>query len=95
MDIFNLQKLFFSYIYFFQSLFYIDFDQDGFIGQSDLKAVLTTMTKNELSPEEQQQIADKVIEEADVDGDGQLSYLEFEHVILKSPDFLTTFHIRF
>lgn len=53
------------------------------------------MTKNELSPEEQQQIADKVIEEADVDGDGQLSLIEFEQVILRSPDFLSTFHIRF
>ncbi|XP_055852537.1 calcium and integrin-binding family member 2 [Episyrphus balteatus] len=71
-----------------------DFDQDGFIGRADLKSVLTTMTKNDLSPEEQQQIADKVIEEADVDGDGQLSFLEFEHVILRAPDFLSTFHIR-
>jgi len=52
------------------------------------------MTKNELSPEEHQQIADKVIEEADVDGDGKLSILEFEHVILRAPDFLSTFHIR-
>lgn len=45
-------------------------------------------------PEEHQQIADKVIEEADVDGDGKLSYLEFEHVITRAPDFLSTFHIR-
>ncbi|XP_055385232.1 calcium and integrin-binding family member 2, partial [Condylostylus longicornis] len=71
-----------------------DFDQDGFINQSDIKSILAIMTKNELSPEEQQQIAEKVIEEADVDGDGQLSLLEFEHVILRAPDFLTTFHIR-
>uniref|UniRef100_A0A1A9WMS9 EF-hand domain-containing protein n=1 Tax=Glossina brevipalpis TaxID=37001 RepID=A0A1A9WMS9_9MUSC len=46
-----------------------DFDQDGFIGRNDLLACLTTMTRNELSPEEHQQIADKVMEEADVDGD--------------------------
>ncbi|XP_017126475.2 calcium and integrin-binding family member 2 isoform X1 [Drosophila elegans] len=71
-----------------------DFDQDGFIGHADLMSCLTTMTKNELSPEEHQQIADKVIEEADVDGDGKLSILEFEHVILRAPDFLSTFHIR-
>ncbi|KAH8252613.1 hypothetical protein KR032_000801 [Drosophila birchii] len=70
------------------------FDQDGFIGHADLMSCLTTMTKNELSPEEHQQIADKVIEEADVDGDGKLSILEFEHVILRAPDFLSTFHIR-
>lgn len=45
-------------------------------------------------PEEQQQIADKVIEEADVDGDGKLSFLEFDHVVTRAPDFLNTFHIR-
>ncbi|XP_054739519.1 uncharacterized protein LOC129245411 isoform X2 [Anastrepha obliqua] len=71
-----------------------DFDQDGFIGHGDLMSCLTTMTKNELSPEEHQQIADKVMEEADVDGDGKLSFLEFEHVILRAPDFLSTFRIR-
>lgn len=73
---------------------YADFDEDGFIGRNDLLACLTTMTRNELSPEEHQQIADKVMEEADVDGDGKLSFLEFEHVILRAPDFLSTFHIR-
>lgn len=71
-----------------------DFDNDGFIGHSDLKAVVKALTKNELSPEEHNQIAAKVIEEADVDGDGQLSFLEFEHVITRAPDFLSTFHIR-
>lgn len=75
-------------------LSFTDFDQDGFIGRADLLSCLTTMTKNELSPEEHQQIADKVMEEADVDGDGKLSFLEFEHVILRAPDFLSTFHIR-
>lgn len=73
---------------------FVDFDQDGFIGHADLMLVLTTMTKNELSPEEHQQIAAKVMEEADVDGDGKLSYLEFEHVILRAPDFMSTFHIK-
>lgn len=71
-----------------------DFDKDGFIGQDDLKNVLKALTKGELTPEEHQQIADKVIEEADVDGDGKLSVLEFEHVIIRAPDFMNTFHIR-
>lgn len=72
----------------------IDYDKDGFIGQSDLKSVIEALTRNELTPEEQQQIADKVIEEADVDGDGKLSFLEFDHVVTRAPDFLNTFHIR-
>jgi Ca2+-binding EF-hand superfamily protein len=71
-----------------------DYDGDGFIGNSDLLNVLQALCKNELTPEEHQQIAEKVIEEADVDGDGKLSYLEFEHVITRAPDFIQTFHIR-
>lgn len=71
-----------------------DFDKDGFIGLEDLKNVLKALTRNELAPDEHQQIAEKVIEEADVDGDGKLSVLEFEHVVIRAPDFLATFHIR-
>ncbi|XP_063699593.1 calcium and integrin-binding family member 2 [Culicoides brevitarsis] len=71
-----------------------DFDNDGFISTDDLKASLVCLTRNELTCEEHQQIAEKVIEEGDVDGDGKLSYLEFEHVITRSEDFLSTFHIR-
>lgn len=71
-----------------------DFDKDGFIGLDDLKNVLKALTRNELTPDEHQQIAEKVIEEADVDGDGKLSVLEFEHVVIRAPDFLSTFHIR-
>lgn len=72
----------------------LDYDKDGFIGPSDLKSVIEALTRNELTPEEHQQIADKVIEEADVDGDGKLSFLEFDHVVTRAPDFLNTFHIR-
>lgn len=75
-------------------IYAIDYDKDGFIGQSDLKSVIEALTRNELTPEEHQQIADKVIEEADVDGDGKLSFLEFDHVVTRAPDFLNTFHIR-
>lgn len=75
-------------------IFQQDFNNDGFVGQSDLLEVLKSLTRNELIPEEHQQIADKVIEEADVDGDGKLNLMEFEHVITRAPDFLSTFHIR-
>jgi Ca2+-binding EF-hand superfamily protein len=52
------------------------------------------LTRNELTPEEVAQVCEKVIEESDVDGDGKLSFMEFEHVITRAPDFLSTFHIR-
>lgn len=52
------------------------------------------LTNQELSEHDVQQIVGKVIEEADIDGDGMLSYMEFEHVITRAPEFLSTFHIR-
>lgn len=72
----------------------LDFDNDEYIGTTDLEQALVLVTKQELTPEERQQIAEKVIEESDVDGDGKLSFMEFEHVITRSPDFVSTFHIR-
>ncbi len=36
----------------------------------------------------------QVLFEADIDDDRKLSPSEFEHVITKSPDFLSTFHFR-
>ncbi|XP_017787055.1 PREDICTED: calcium and integrin-binding family member 2 [Nicrophorus vespilloides] len=71
-----------------------DFDGDQHIGSEDLDQAIRLLTYGELSPEDMQQITEKVIEEADVDGDGKLSYMEFEHVITRAPDFLSTFHIR-
>ncbi|KAG5894337.1 hypothetical protein JTB14_004381 [Gonioctena quinquepunctata] len=73
-----------------------DFDSDQHIGLEDLDQALLLLTRHtqELTPEDRQQIVEKVIEEADVDGDGKLSYMEFEHVITRAPEFLSTFHIR-
>ncbi|KAK4872270.1 hypothetical protein RN001_016394 [Aquatica leii] len=71
-----------------------DFDGDQHVGPEDLHQTLRLLTRQELTAEEMQQIVEKVIEEADVDGDGKLSYMEFEHVITRAPDFLSTFHIR-
>lgn len=71
-----------------------DFDNDGFIGPEDIDTVLILLTNEELTVEERQQIIEKVVEESDVDGDGKLSFIEFEHCITRAPDFLSTFHIR-
>ncbi|KAJ8926818.1 hypothetical protein NQ314_020666 [Rhamnusium bicolor] len=73
-----------------------NFDSDQHIGPADLDEALLLLTRytQELTPEDRQQIVEKVIEEADVDGDGKLSYMEFEHVITRAPEFLSTFHIR-
>lgn len=96
----SLNNIYFNFCFSIVSHTYIfvrctvDYDKDGFIGQSDLKCVIEALTRNELTPEEHQQIAEKVIEEADVDGDGKLSFLEFDHVVTRAPDFLNHFRIR-
>ncbi|XP_034246209.1 calcium and integrin-binding family member 2 [Thrips palmi] len=71
-----------------------DFDNDQFLGPSDLQQTLRLLTQSQLLPEEMTQVCEKVVDECDVDADGRLSYMEFEHVITRAPDFLSTFHIR-
>ncbi|XP_030756516.1 calcium and integrin-binding family member 2 [Sitophilus oryzae] len=71
-----------------------DFDNDNFVGPTDIDTALILLTRQELTVEERRQITEKVIEESDVDGDGKLSYIEFQHCITRAPDFLSTFHIR-
>ncbi|KAL4227934.1 Calcium and integrin-binding member 3 [Mactra antiquata] len=71
-----------------------DFDGDNFLSRPDLEKTLQCLTRNQLSDEEVSFVVEKVIEEADLDDDSMLSYIEFEHVISRSSDFLNTFHIR-
>uniref|UniRef100_A0A6I8NBD8 Calcium and integrin-binding family member 2 n=2 Tax=Monotremata TaxID=9255 RepID=A0A6I8NBD8_ORNAN len=71
-----------------------DFNTDNFICKSDLENTLSRLTKSELDEEEVVLVCEKVIEEADLDGDGKLNYADFEDMISKAPDFLSTFHIR-
>lgn len=41
-----------------------------------------------ISDKEIENIADRVLLEADIDGDKRLSFLEFDHVITRTPDFI-------
>ncbi|KAH0619835.1 hypothetical protein JD844_014166 [Phrynosoma platyrhinos] len=71
-----------------------DFNSDNFICKSDLEQTLNKLTKEDLTEEEVTLVCEKVIEEADMDADGKLGYSDFENMISKAPDFLSTFHIR-
>uniref|UniRef100_A0ABI7Z5L8 Calcium and integrin-binding family member 2 n=1 Tax=Felis catus TaxID=9685 RepID=A0ABI7Z5L8_FELCA len=71
-----------------------DFNTDNFICKEDLTRTLARLTKSELDEDEVVLVCDKVIEEADLDGDGKLGFADFEDMIAKAPDFLSTFHIR-
>ncbi|XP_014115803.1 PREDICTED: calcium and integrin-binding family member 3 isoform X2 [Pseudopodoces humilis] len=71
-----------------------DFNNDDYICKSDLEKTVNKLTRNELTPEEVSLVCEKVIYEADGDNDGKLSLADFQHMIIRAPDFLSTFHIR-
>ncbi|XP_064474926.1 calcium and integrin-binding family member 2-like [Ornithodoros turicata] len=71
-----------------------DYDEDQMLGPTDIEKTTIALTRNQLTPDEVQTVVDKVLEEADIDDDGKLSFTEFEHVITRAPDFVSAFHIR-
>ncbi|XP_076847419.1 calcium and integrin-binding family member 3 [Brachyhypopomus gauderio] len=71
-----------------------DFNNDDFICKSDLEKTLNRLTRNELSKTEVDLVCKKVLNEADMDNDGRLSLEDFQNMIAKAPEFLSTFHIR-
>lgn len=58
-----------------------DIDRDGYISNGELFIVMKMMVGKNLKEEELQQIVDKTLMEADLDGDGKISFEEFEQVI--------------
>jgi len=54
-----------------------DVDNDGSISIADLSQVLSMMVGKNLPPEQLRIIVEKIIEDADIDGDGKLSFDEF------------------
>ncbi|XP_062814257.1 calcium and integrin-binding family member 3 isoform X2 [Anolis carolinensis] len=71
-----------------------DFNNDDYICKLDLEKTVNKLTRKELTPEEVCLVCNKVIDEADLDNDGKLSLEDFQHMIIRAPDFLSTFHIR-
>lgn len=59
------------------------------LGSSDLKQVINRLTgENKLSEGEMNILVQNILDEADLDDDGALSFAEFEHIIDRSSDFL-------
>ncbi|CAG9854938.1 unnamed protein product [Phyllotreta striolata] len=72
-----------------------DFDGDDMLGVSDLKKIITKLTgDHKLTDAEVNIIIENVLEEADMDDDGSLSFAEFEHITDRSSDFLSALRIR-
>lgn len=66
-----------------------DFDGDDMLSKNDLKQVIQRLIgdNNQFSDMDMEQLITNILEEADLDDDGSLSFAEFEHVIDKSSDF--------
>lgn len=58
-----------------------DIDADGFISNGDLFTTLKMMVSDKLSDVQLQQLVDRTIAQADLDGDGLLSFEEFRRVV--------------
>ena len=54
-----------------------DHDDDGYISNGDLYTVLKMMVGNNLTDTQLQQLVDRTIIKADLDGDGMISFAEF------------------
>ena len=84
----------------------LDFDGDGYLDKQDLILTirrLAGLTKqqgkdkssNLLEPPHVELLADKVMQEGDLDGDHKLSEIEFESIVSNIPDFVNTFRLGF
>jgi serine/threonine-protein phosphatase 2B regulatory subunit len=58
-----------------------DIDRDGYISNGELFIVLKMMVGSNLKDQQLQQIVDKTIMEADLDGDGRISFEEFAKMV--------------
>lgn len=65
----------------------IDLDGDGYLNKKDVSGIVKAIVLD-LSEAELSKICDSVFEEADIDGDERLSFVEFDHIISRAPDFL-------
>lgn len=80
--------IFKMFLIFYQCLISQDFDGDDMLGVGDLRQVVDRLTAPQrLNDNDMQQVLQYILDEADLDDDGALSFAEFEHIIEKSSDF--------
>lgn len=74
-----------------------DFDDDGTLDCADLEKLVNCLTGEtndaKLSSTEMKQLISNILEESDIDKDGTVNLSEFQHVISRSPDFVSSFKI--
>lgn len=74
-----------------------DMDDDGALGEEDLAEVIRRLTSwdgSQMEPGDVKRLIQQVLDEADLDRSGHLSLMEFQHCMLKNPDFASSFSLR-
>ncbi|XP_076804528.1 calcium and integrin-binding protein 1-like [Clavelina lepadiformis] len=74
-----------------------DFNKNGYVDEEDIGKIVECITNDQDGLKDRaltSNLIEKIMEEADLDRDNQLGRSEFEHVLSKSPDFLSSFKIR-
>lgn len=71
-----------------------DWDDDGYLNVADVTKTIQVLVGKELSKQEIKIAVRKIFDEADLDGDLQLSFVEFDHVVSRASDFENTFRIQ-
>jgi calcium and integrin-binding protein 1 len=72
-----------------------DFDGDEYIGREDLRITTKLLVgEKSLSSAQIDEVVTQIFDEADLDTDERLSFVEFEHIVARAPDFVNTFRIR-
>ncbi|KAK9880472.1 hypothetical protein WA026_011716 [Henosepilachna vigintioctopunctata] len=77
-----------------------DYDEDDALGEEDLMIVIDTLTKsettgNDIDKESKKHIIKILLEELDLQHNGFINLLEFQHAIGKIPEFAHSFSFRF
>ncbi len=70
-----------------------DFDNDGFISPDDVKKAVNLLTDNQLTDDDLEIVASRVMGEVDLDGDRLLSFEELNRILEQIPDFKYLFNI--
>ncbi|TPX43205.1 hypothetical protein SeMB42_g04037 [Synchytrium endobioticum] len=71
-----------------------DHNNDGYLDEHDIRDAINKIAGPGLTEEDKKIVALKVVEESDMDGDGRISFVEFERIVEKSPEFVDNFKIR-
>ncbi|CEM08560.1 unnamed protein product [Vitrella brassicaformis CCMP3155] len=58
-----------------------DINKDGYISNGELFQVMKMMVGNNLTDQQLQQLVDRTMLQADIDGDGMISYAEFKKMV--------------